>query len=187
MKKVLTLSALTLLLSSFTTQADEGEVILGLDLGIGKMSIDDEFVVVDSEYKNHDSFSASYVGGYHFGSDIVAEANIVYSSNNSIFNAVDQYELFELKAMAGYSFQLTPAFSVVPLIGLSRWDLDTKQGALLNPGPEAKEEFSGTDMAYKIRFNIAFNSVVSLSLSYSMTDADFGRIQATQAGVLFEF
>ncbi|WP_053980726.1 outer membrane beta-barrel protein [Marinagarivorans algicola] len=187
MKKHLTFSILALLLSSFNVQADQGEVILGFDIGQNKMRFEDDFIVADTEDGNHTAFSLSYVAGYHFANDIVAEANLVYSSNINILNAFDRYSLYELKGLVGYSFTLNQALTLVPMIGFSKWDLDTKEGALLNSGPEAEENFDGIDVAYKLRLNLAFDSLTMMSLSYAITEADFGRTQAVQVGLLFEF
>ncbi len=191
MKRILAASSLALLLNSFSAQAGQGEVLLGLDIGVSGMSIDEDFVITDTSEdgdRSERGFPFSYVAGYHFANNVVAEANLVYNYEINFFGtAFENYQVDELKGLVGYSFQLTHALSLVPFIGFSRWNLKANEGTLFNSGPEAKEEYDGTDLTYKLRLNFAFNSLIALSYSYAITEADFGSIHTSQIGLLFEF
>lgn len=186
MKKIITLSAFTLLMSSFTTHANEAQIRMGVELGTGKIKVDKDFAILKEDFDT-DGFSLGYILGYKFENNVVTEANLAYTSSDVLFGTFDSYETYEFKAMIGYSFDLATHFRVVPMVGLSRWELDTKQGFFLNPGPEAKEEFSGTDFTYKVRLEVPLGDLVLLSLSYASTEVEFGRNETTQLGVLFEF
>ncbi|WP_226894471.1 MULTISPECIES: outer membrane beta-barrel protein [Pseudoalteromonas] len=186
MKKMISLTALTLLISSFSSHANEAQIRMGVELGTSKIAVDKDFAILKEDFDT-DGLSINYVLGYKFANNVVTEANVAYSSSDILFGTFDSYETYEIKAMAGYSFDLATYFKVVPMVGFSHWELETKQGLFLNPGPEAEEEFSGTDFTYKVRFEVPVSDLVLLSLSYANTEAEFGRNETTQIGILFEF
>lgn len=186
MKRFLCLSWLIIGTSIFSTQAQDAEVILGLELGTSSISVEPEFKPQDVDI-DYDGYVFGYIFGYRFENDLVFEGNISYSSNDSFFRSFDNYELTESKALLGYSFEIKDNFRIVPMIGFSRWELETREGAFLNSGPEEELRFDGTDLTYKVRLDFPVGQLVVLSLSYANTNVDFGRNELTQLGIKFEF
>lgn len=180
------LIGLLLLSSSFLAKAQEAEVILGLELGRSSISIEPDFRVVDGDFDS-DGYTFGYILGYRFENNLVLEGNLSYSSNDSFFRAFDHYETTESKLMLGYSFEVKNNFRVVPMIGYSRWELETKEGAWLNSGPEEQLKFDGTDLTYKVRMDFPVGQLVVLSLSYANSEVEYGRNEMTQFGIKFEF
>jgi len=178
--------AFLLLTTSVFANAQEAEFILGLDLGRNSINIDQEFAIIDTEFDS-DGYSLGYVLGYRWENNLVAEANIAYASNDSFFRAFDYYETSEIKLMLGYSFEIAEHLRIVPMLGFSRWELETKEGRLFNPGPEEQKEFDGTDLTYKVRMDFPVGQLVVLSLSYAKSELDASEIAITQFGIKFEF
>ncbi|MEP1741624.1 MAG: outer membrane beta-barrel protein [Kangiellaceae bacterium] len=186
MKRFLLIFWLVIGTSTFSIRAQDAEVILGLELGASSISVEPEFKPQDVDI-DYDGYVFGYIFGYRFESDLVVEGNISYSSNDSFFRSFDNYELIESKALLGYSFEVKDNFRIVPMIGFSHWELETREGAFLNSGPEEELEFEGTDLTYKIRLDFPVGELVVLSLSYANTNVEFGRNELTQFGIKFEF
>ena len=186
MKHLKYLSLALLLTTSFITSGKESNIILGVGLGSSSVKIDSDVAITDSEFDD-EGIGFTYLAGYRWENNAVAEANLSYASNNFFFEGLDYYETTQVKVMFGYSFDIAKHLRIVPKIGLSRWKLDSQEGAILNSGPEEKIKLDGTDLTYKLSIDVPLNHLVVLSLSYARSELDIGTTTMTQFGVQFEF
>jgi len=84
--------------------------------------------------------------------------------------------------LAGYSFDLTERWNLIPKVGYSRWRLDSTEGWVLNPGDEAQKTTSGSDFTYMLTatYEVFF-------MTYQGTNFDFGRGRALIFGANINF
>ncbi len=188
MKTIQFVIATSLLLVTTATwsQEREGEFFVGPELGRGNFSISSPYTVTGEK----ESFSGVSVGvefGYHWSNNIIVDGNISRLTRANLFGAFDRYKLTQVQALAGYSLEVSEHFRIVPMAGVSRWSLDTKEGQLFNPGREMGRKFEGTDWVYKINMEIPLGNLVLLYYTHSRSKFDFGKIELNQLGVKFEF
>lgn len=128
-----------------------GKMVLMPELGRSTIGVDAGYTV--SETSNHEvGVVASLVGGYKFDSHIILAANHSFTDSDDFFGAGDYYTLYEVGVVAGYSFDLATRFRVIPMVGLSYWELDSTEGRLFNSGPEERLENKGRDPYWRINF-----------------------------------
>ena len=186
MKHIKNLSLALLLTSSFISSAKESSIILGGAIGSSSVKIDSDIVVTDNEFDD-EGLGVTYIAGYRWGNNVIAEANLSYASNNFFFEGLDYYETTQVNFMLGYSFDIAKHLRIVPKIGLSRWALDTQEGSILNSGTEERIKLNGTDLTYKLSIDVPLSHWVALSLSYAVSQLDIGTTTMSQFGVQFEF
>lgn len=191
--KALKYSGLAIILAtSFVANGQESRVILGIELGSSSLDLDPDITIGSDvpsleEKIDNNGIGVTYLVGYRWENNLVVETNLSFASNNFLFEGTDFYETTEGKLMLGYSFQLAKHLRIVPLIGVSRWEVDLQEGLIFNPGPEQRDEFDGTDLTYKFSLEFPFNNGFALSLSYSNTNIDIGTAEMTQLGFKYEF
>lgn len=166
--------------------AYSGEYFLMGEVGRGKVSFDDEYYFED--FEDDDTFSSvNILGGYKFNSKLVLATHIGASGSEGFFGADDNYQLYEVGALLGYSFDLYKHFRIVPMIGVSTWELDRKEGELFNSGPEESREVKGTNAYIKLNFEVPLGDFVQLNLSYMRGQFKFGGVHALRFGTKFSF
>jgi len=166
--------------------SQESKFVLGIALGSSSVNIDQNKIQTDVDFDD-DGFGATYLVAYRWGNNLVAEANLSHATNNFLFEGFDFYKTTELKLMLGYSFQLAQYLRIVPMLGVSKWDLDSQEGLVFNSGPEQRVEFDGTDLTYKLSLELPINDSFSLSLSYAKSHLDLGTSELSLVGLKFEF
>jgi hypothetical protein len=177
---------------AFTTTfaiAQESEVILGFDLGHSDFAPDSSFGDVPDDFHGS-GFSLGYIAGYRWGNQVVLEANMATATNTDAFLFGDSgyFETLELKLMGGYSFKINDSLYIVPLIGLNDWELDTREETPSFERPESTRiRYKGTDLTYKIRFDLPINELLKLSASFSRSHFNIGKMTNVQLGLKFEF
>jgi hypothetical protein len=186
MKTVKTLAALLLVSASTVCAAEDAKFSIGIEVGQTKVGVDANVTQIGEEFKDT-GYSFGYLLGYQWENNMVAEANFIYSSNDGLFRALDHFESSESKFMLGYSYQANDYLRIVPMIGLSQWKVEGKEGEIFAPGPEAKNKFDGTDLTYKLKFEIPVKKLIVFSISFAKTNIDIGDINMTQLGAKFEF
>jgi hypothetical protein len=180
------LIALTLFVFSLASKATESNAYLGIEFGKSTFEIDSSKAVVDG-YLDGDSIASSVIAGYRWSNNIVVEASYIYSANNLFGGITDFSKAYEAKAMAGYTIDINRYLKLTPLIGLSSWELNVKEGILLNPGPEQSAKYSGTDITYKLALDYIVTDSFIVSLSYGQTNLDIGSSSSAQFGAKYEF
>lgn len=169
--------------------ADESKVIFGIEIGSSSLDLENDLAnEFNQEFLDDTGVSSTYSVGYRWANSWQVEGSLS-ASGNALFSLglEDFYQAAEAKLMVGYSFQLAKHLRIVPLIGVSRWDVELQEGFLLNPGPEERIESDGTDFSYKVSAEFPIKKGFVLSLSYANTDTTFGDISMTQAGLKYEF
>lgn len=166
--------------------ANESSILFGVELGASSVDFDEDTNLLVEDYDD-DGLGFTYSLGYRWENNAIVEISGSFASNNAFFESFDFYETTEYQLLVGYSFPVSEKFRVVPMVGLSNWDLDSKEGTFLNPGDEVRQTFSGTDVAYKISAEYALFSSVVLSLSYRSSALDIGTSSMTQLGLKMAF
>jgi hypothetical protein len=185
MKILKALSAISLVISSSVVFAQEAKVIVGLELGTSAIAVDKDVAVFNDEFEQG-GLTFGYIFGYRWDNNVVVEGNYNYTSNDGLFRTFDHYEAKETKVMLGYSFEVSEYFRVIPMLGMTRWEVDTKEGLLLNPGPEDQYRFNGTDLTYKLRLDAPVGDRFVFSLSYARSEFDIGSMGLTQFAIKLE-
>lgn len=167
----------------------QGKVILGIEIGTSSFDLEKQLLdEIDPADIDDDGVSATYSAAYRWSNNIVVEGSLNYAGNVFFnFGLGDFYDTAEAKLLVGYTIPVAEHFRLVPMVGVSSWDIEIQEGAFLNPGPEAEAEADGTDLSYKLSAEFPFSSGFVLSLSYANTQTDIGDLSMTQAGVKFEF
>jgi hypothetical protein len=99
----------------------------------------------------------------------------------------DFYQVIQARLLAGYTFEISKSIRIVPLVGISWWNINLNESAFLNPGPERRSEFDGRDFSYKISMEFPINDRVFLGISFGKTNIDIGSTNLLQASVKYEF
>ncbi len=99
----------------------------------------------------------------------------------------DNYQLYEVGALLGYSFDIAEHFRIEPMVGVSRWELDREECEFNSPGPEESREINGTNIYWEINFEALINDFVQLNLSYTRGEFKFGSVEALRFGAKFAF
>lgn len=178
--------ALAICFYAKSAQSQEPKFILGVELGQSSVNIDTNKIQTDVDFDDN-GFAGSYFVGYRWANHFVNEVNLTLASNNFIFRGFDFYETKELKLLFGYSFQLADSLRIVPMAGMSRWELNSREGLIFNPGPEQNFKFEGTDLTYKLTMEYLINDSFALSLSYARTHLVLGTTELSLLGLKFEF
>jgi hypothetical protein len=151
--------------------------------------------IIDSKYTldNEGEFADE---GYIFtgGAGLVFESNILTGCEFSYFDSSrnlgvdDRIEIAEAKIHLGYRFNLARHFRLVPIVGVSRWKLESKEGNF-----KFTRELSdvGIQRGYDrfLQFNIEFpiNDFIAVVSSINHMNFDYGVLKYAQAGVTFQF
>lgn len=171
---------------SVSSAAQSAEYFAWGEVGRGDVEFDDEYFF--EGFDGDDTFSsANILGGYKFDSKVVVAAHVGMSGSESLFGWGDNYQLYEVGALLGYSFDIAEHFRIVPMVGVSRWELDREEGEFNNPGPEESREISGTDFYWKLNVEAPINDFIQLNLSYTRGQFEFGSVEAIRFGAKFAF
>lgn len=180
MNLVVLIVCLTLSLPSFA----DGLVLIA-EAGPSLIEIDGEFR--PSEIHNSQNGNAlGLSAGYKFTSNIVilGSANRYYGTN--FFGANDRVHLTEANILLGYSLINTQHFRLLPMVGWSDWELESKEGALFNSGPEEVRVFKGESIIGKIIFELPIKDFFAMQFSLTHGEFDFGELSAIRIGAKFE-
>ncbi|MCW8997276.1 MAG: outer membrane beta-barrel protein [Kangiellaceae bacterium] len=180
-------------LFSFNLQAEEAEENkeeegiweIGFILGATDVSISDRYTF-SNEKESSVSLSAGWELGYHWPKGYHLETSYIVS-NDLDLGITDSYDLTQFNVLFGYSYKITDSITFTPKIGFSSWDLDTREGALFNPGPEETFEYDGMDLTYELNLEVPIGYDLTFNLAYENTNFDFGEISIANLGLSFEF
>lgn len=182
MKRIIGICALALHCSPLYA----GKTVLMPELGRSELDMHANYSV--SELAKHDvGVTINFLAGYKFSSNVIVAATHSYTDSNLLFGAGDHYQLYDIGAVAGYSFDIAALFRIVPMVGWSYWKLQSTEGELFNPGPEERFDYRGNNFYWRLNIELPISSVVQLNLAYVNGDYDFGRLQSKRFGVKFEF
>ena len=177
------LSTLLLTLAATSACAD---VVVTPTLGRSKIDLKPAYAI-DGEGTRVDGTITGVSVGYQFESNILIGSNLSFTYGDNLFSATDDYRLYEGRAFIGYVIPLHDHFRITPLAGISRWEMDTKEGRFLNPGPEAKDEFTGSDSFAELMLEFPITDLVVVHTSYTQSNFIFGRTKSFRGGVTFQF
>ncbi len=171
---------------AFAINTHANETFITTELGHSRVDFDGTYVLSDN-FAENDAVSATFIAGHKFSSNIHIAGSISTTTSDNFFGALDGYSLFETAVEVGYSFELSEHFRVVPVVGYSRWDMELKEGALLNPGPEETLEITGYNGYWKVNFEFPINSLIVLNAAYMDNSYTFGSVDSVRFGVKFTF
>ncbi len=165
---------------------ERGSIELGLVIGTSELSINKAYTISGENYST-DSFSVGVEFAYRWPENYLIETSFTTTVDTDIFGISDNYQLYQWNTLVGYSFPITERIRLIPKIGFSRWELDTREGALFNPGPELSVEFNDTDFTYQLGFEFPVWEDLNLGVTYENTRYSFGKIEIVNFGFSFEF
>jgi hypothetical protein len=167
----------------------ENKVIIGLDIGINSLKLKGELPnEFGADQLEEEGFGGTYLLGYRWSNNIQMEASLSSSDNGFVSLGLhDFYQVIQARLLASYTFEISKSIRIVPLVGISRWNINLNESAFLNPGPERRSEFDGRDFSYKISMEFPINDRVFLGISFGKTNIDIGSTNLLQASVKYEF
>ncbi|MGB3612015.1 MAG: outer membrane beta-barrel protein [Cellvibrio sp.] len=177
---------LLILLLNFTAASACADVVITPTLGRSKIDLKSAYAI-DGEEQWVDGTTTGVSAGYRFNSNILLGGNLSFTYGDNFLRADDDYHLYEGRALIGYVIPLNKHLRITPVVGISWWELDTKEGRFLNPGRERKDEFTGSDPFVELLLEFPINRLVVIHASYTQTDFDFGETRSARAGVSFQF
>lgn len=182
----------TLGTATYSSAAEHKAIVLGLEVGSASLNLDRDPVIANGntdlgEDLDDSGASLTYLAAYQWQNNWVAELDLAYSSNNFFFQSSDFYETTEIRGMLGYRLKLGEYLNLVPMLGISRWEVDLQEGFILNPGPEERDEFDGSDISVKLSAQVPLGESFLVTLSYTNTDTDLGNVAMTQLGLRVTF
>ena len=166
--------------------AQERNFFVSPHIGVGEINIDG-FHSIDGNNDSVNTFVMGVSGGYKFKSKFLIEADFTVSTDDALFGTFDSYSVSELRILLGYSFELSDRFRIIPKIGFSDWTFESKEGVFLNPGAEKKKEFDGNEAVLAVDFEVPISDLIQLYLSYTQSNFEFGKADATELGIKFSF
>ena len=180
---------IVLLIGSCNLYAGESKVILGLEVGSSSLDLDTGLSAdFDSNQFDVGESSGTLLAGYRWQNNVQIEAN--YSRSGSGFLKLglgDSYQATEGKLLVGYSFELTKYLRIIPLLGVSRWDLALQEIDFLNLDSQENIDLDGADFSYKVNVEFPISKRFVLGVSYASTNIDVGSINLTQVSFKYEF
>ncbi|MBM0107383.1 hypothetical protein JM946_21805 [Steroidobacter sp. S1-65] len=117
--------------------------------------------------------------GYLTPVGIVAAIGADGGAEFDLFGAFDSYSFDQQFVAVGYQFELGNGWRFVPMVGRTRWRLESEEGLFLNPGPEASEVVRGYDYYWEASVSRRISEAVALGISYKQGDYRFGQSRAT--------
>lgn len=174
------------LIISLATANACADVVITPTLGRSKIDLKPAYAI-DGEGTRVDGTLTGVSVGYRFEANILIGGNLSFTYGDNLFSATDDYRLYEGKAFIGYVIPLGDHLRITPIAGISRWELDTKEGRFLNPGPEAKDEFTGSDSFAELLVEFPITDLVVVHTSYTQSNFVFGRTKSIRGGVSFQF
>ncbi len=168
------------------TPEERGSIELGLVIGTSELSVNKAYTISGENYST-DSFSVGIEFAYRWPENYLIETSFTTTIDTDIFGISDNYQLYQWNTLVGYSFPITERIRLIPKVGFSRWELDTREGALFNPGPELSVEFNDTDFTYQLGLEFPVWEDLNLGVTYENTRYSFGKIEIVNLGFSFEF
>lgn len=158
------------------------EVRFGFEVGEADVNLDSDIQFIDGTDDYTMSIGAHV--GYLDRSRVLVDLDYNSMNDISIFGASDHFSLSTTALLFGYQIKLND-FYLEPKIGYARWQLELREGALFNPGPEEEYNFDGADPLAAFTAGYRFNDLFGMSLSYKYLD--FERGHANSYALRFDF
>ncbi|HEY0941655.1 MAG TPA: hypothetical protein VGE08_16250 [Steroidobacter sp.] len=117
--------------------------------------------------------------GYLTPMGVVVAAGLDGGGEYDLFGTFDSYSLDQRFVAVGYQFELGNGWRFVPMVGRTRWRLESEEGLLLNPGPEQRSVVTGYDYYWEASVSRRISRAVALGISYRQGDYQFGDSSAT--------
>ena len=175
-----TIILLTLLILSPQLYANDG-LYMQVGLGGSRPIVKPEYRPEDTTSEQNNNLAAQLSLGYQFKNNIVLEGGYIGHLSTG-FTLNDHNSINELVLVAGYSFDISKSWSITPRAGISRWKLDSDEGAYLNPGDEQQTITSGQDFTYMLTATYQ-----AFFMTYQGTNFEFGRGRAVIFGANINF
>ena len=171
--------------ASIEAVEEKGSIEIGVVFGTTDLCLDEGFTFSGIE-KSVESITLGLQSSYQWLENYVVELTLGTTLSTNFLGAFDDYDLNQLGALFGYSFDIGHDFRFTPMVGFNHWWLDTEEGALLNPGAEEIRRYKGTDFSYKLVLDVPIADGVTIDLPYENTNHTFGDIKTSYLGLTFE-
>lgn len=170
------------LLSAFalqTARAAESEWQITPRGFAGDLDIKRQYTGVNGSRTDADLAGIGCGVGYLTPMGIVVAIGADGAAEYDFYGAFDSYSFDQRFAAVGYQFELGNGWRFVPMVGRTRWRLESKEGLFLNPGPEESAVIKGYDYYWEASVSRRISRVVALGVSYRQGDHRFGQSRAT--------
>lgn len=144
----------------------------------GDLDIKRQFTGVNGTRTDADLAGIGCGVGYLTPVGVVVAASVDASAEYDFYGSFDSYSLDQLSVAVGYQFELGNGWRVVPMVGRTRWRLESEEGLLFNPGPEERDVIRGYDYYWEASVSRRISQAVSLGVSYRQGDYQFGQSRA---------
>jgi hypothetical protein len=164
--------------------AQDGALYTGVHFGLGHIVIDTE-----AGTESDRSFGVNLSLGYRFGSGLLIESGFSLQTSDDIFGGGDSLDLNREELMLGYQLKLGNTLRLIPKVGRVHWDLDLRDGALIDFGSDdgSQELGEGSDDIAELVFEFRINDTLQLDISYEELDYRFGESNLAEVGLRFEY
>jgi hypothetical protein len=180
------LVALCAILLSPAASAVDQEFQITPRVGLGSLEVD-QFVGLNTERMDVDTYGLGASAGYLTPIGVVLEIGYDSFSDFDFFDTFDNFSLSQRFASVGYQFELGHQWRLVPRVGRAHWKLRSREGHLLNPGPEDERSVTGDNYFWEIGVARRISRVVTLGASYRRGQYGFGTTQSTAFTVTLGF
>ena len=186
MKQLVVACMLFALSHGASASEEEAAFYVAPRIGIGQMRVR-AFSGVNDFTEEHDTIDAGVSGGYLTSTGLAIELGLGSQTSANLFDTFDGFHLYQEFALFGYAIALSDRVRLTPKIGVSHWTLESKEGTLLNPGPEAVKKTSGYQTVAELEVTTKVNSFLSLGGAIRQSDFEFGRAGSIVFLAKFEF
>jgi len=179
--------ALVLIAQAIPSAASAGGMLFGFGGGSGDVNFDGD-IAAGNNVVSDDDIVAEFWIGYRFDSKVVLEGGASQGISIDTFLLGDSFSLQDFRVMAGYAVLLGERFSFLPELGVSFWDIDTRD--LPNSffgSSRAGVSDSGSDLMWRISGEVRVATRMHLYAAYSEASYDFGDSTRLSFGFKWQF
>lgn len=187
MKKLALIVCLLLSQASFADNPFSGRLVAIGEVGFGHIDVDEDYRFSEDTKNNQGSITLGALALYKFDFNLVLGSHVSTYYGYSNFGGDDRIHVNDVSVLMGYSFNIAPHFRFVPMVGLSRWKVRSKEGAMFNPGEEEQVGYKGTNPFLRLNFEIPINKRFAINVAYTYGEFDYGDLMAIRAGLKLEF
>jgi len=184
-----TLILALLLLSANTVSSAEpvnGQFYGGFELNTSELHVNNQ-----EDFTNFGSDETAGFGlrlGYDWSNPLITEWNGNLSRNINLLGSLDVKRMDESQLLMGVKIPISDQVNLIPWIGWSHWELNGRDGWLLNSSAErTREIISGSDLVARAEIAISAGDSLTFSLYHSYADYEIATMSTTSLGMRLYF
>ena len=181
-------AALLLTLALATpSAATAGGMFFGFGGGTGDVNFDEDIAASNNVVSDDDLVGEFWVG-YRFESQVILEGGASQGISIDTLLLGDSFSIQDFRVMAGYVVELGERFNFVPELGVSFWDIDTRDLPSSFFGSRRGDlNDSGSDLLWRVSGEARVATRMHLYAAYSEAGYDFGDSTRLSFGFKWQF